>query len=384
MARATPNTFHKHGIEVNRTDNHHLMSLSFGLLKTLNSQPLPLLDMDHKLTALLIGAGNQGFVHLRSLAALEKRGELTIAAVCDPNEQALERVKSAFPHVEVYTDYKQAIQSTWPSFAILCLPNLAYTEALEYCFERGIHVMKEKPLALTISEAEKYLNLADRTNCLLFVAQQRFHHPHYLKAKNWLRHIGKVLYFNYNFTLNDKRYSWYWERDQGGGSWYGLGWHACSALYHFLGQPETMSVHWISSGKRSFTYDTDDTTVINCTYGDGTIATAFTSVVSPEKSEAIYIQGRSGSIQLTRSGVRLFNNEGEVLAEDKRMPSEEELYSAQVREMIQRCMARRDDNARSISIMKMIQTGIISARQKGRQTRVDPCGHAGGPMSIAL
>jgi predicted dehydrogenase len=128
--------------------------------------------------------------------------------------------------------------------------------------------------------------------------------------------VGEILLFDYDFVLQDpgeSKSKWYWDGTAGGGCWYGLGWHACFLIAWYLGLPDQIRVQMIRSNRRNWPYQTDDTTVFECSYKDGPLVRGFTSVVGVEKREQLFIQGTKGTIQVDRAGAVLFDAKGTVV-----------------------------------------------------------------------
>ncbi|MBQ0733517.1 Gfo/Idh/MocA family protein [Aquimarina celericrescens] len=324
-----------------------------------------------KFNLALIGCGNQGASHLSSIIDLHKQGRICFSGICDKNEDHIFKFKKTIDfEITTSTSYIDFLNDNDIDIAVLSLPNDLYKEVLEICFRRGIHVLKEKPFGLNLNESISYIELSRKHNCLLRIAQQRKHHIFYKKASNWIKSIGTIRFIDYKFTLNDTKNSWYWVKEKGGGSWYGLGWHACFVIHYFLGLPEMIQAKFLTSQKRNFDYSTDDTVFLECKYNTGTIVKALLSVVSTDKKEEIYMSGSLGNIRLNRKEVTLFSNTGEILDHDNNYYPWELAYSEQLSVFISDC-ERLDKEKNNIELlngcetMQMVEAGFMSAKNEG-------------------
>jgi predicted dehydrogenase len=262
----------------------------------------------------IIGAGKQGQEHLFAVEQLVAKGEMTLAGLCDLNAQMAqlqgERLRTSW-----YTDYRQLVWEQRPELVILSVPNNAYDEIIRFCIAEGVNILKEKPLAFTYEQGNAYLQLARENNLLFVTSQQRFY-TRFAGVRHWLERLGDLLLYDYEFSLRSgdgNQSRWYWEREAGGGCWYGLGWHACFLMAWYLGLPDQMRVRTFSSNRRNWSYQTDDTAVFEASYQGGPLARGFVSVVGIEKRERLLIQGTKGTITVDRECAVLYDSKGTMV-----------------------------------------------------------------------
>lgn len=125
--------------------------------------------------------------------------------------------------------------------AVVAVPNVAHATVTSALLDRGIHVLCEKPLALTWSEALGLCSLAEERRVVLAVGfAQRFHPTtHLLTAAMENGLIGDVLGYDAEFGA---RFAWptvsgfYFDRAQaGGGVLMSEGIHTLDRLIHWFG-----------------------------------------------------------------------------------------------------------------------------------------------------
>ena len=98
----------------------------------------------------VIGCGAISHSHLRSYAANE---EAQIVAVADPI-QAVAEARAQEYDTKAYTDYAAMLRSEELHAVSICTPPPSHREITEHAAARGLHVLCEKPLAMSVSEGE--------------------------------------------------------------------------------------------------------------------------------------------------------------------------------------------------------------------------------------
>jgi predicted dehydrogenase len=115
----------------------------------------------------VVGVGLMGVLFARLLEQ-SARGRLIALAEADASRHsALEKDFG----VPVYTDCYQLLDSTKPDAAVIATSDQAHLEPATAVLERGIPLLIEKPLALTVADAERIVRTAAATKTLLMVAQ---------------------------------------------------------------------------------------------------------------------------------------------------------------------------------------------------------------------
>ncbi len=75
--------------------------------------------------------------------------------------------RPAVPESLIFSDWKKMIDQTKPDFVWAFTPTNEHVDVVRYCAPRGIHVMMEKPLAATYTEALEIQALARKHNILV-------------------------------------------------------------------------------------------------------------------------------------------------------------------------------------------------------------------------
>jgi predicted dehydrogenase len=113
----------------------------------------------------IIGAGYWGPNLVRNFSTC---GVTEVIAVCDANPQRLEAIGKNWPHVKLVHSVEELI-ALKPDAVAIATPVSTHFPLAKQCLEAGLHVMVEKPLAATTSEAQALVEIADRCGKVLMV-----------------------------------------------------------------------------------------------------------------------------------------------------------------------------------------------------------------------
>lgn len=92
------------------------------------------------------------------LYGLESSDILELCAVCDSREDAASR--DHFSRYPFYTDYREMIEREGLDIIIISTPPSTHFEIASYALERGIDVICEKPIVLSMDEYRMLLDIA--------------------------------------------------------------------------------------------------------------------------------------------------------------------------------------------------------------------------------
>lgn len=142
-----------------------------------------------KLRAAAIGVGSLGRHHARNYAELGREGRLEFAGVCDANAETA---------VQIATDNECASFADWRDLldkvdaVSIATPTETHCEIACEFLEKGVHVLVEKPIALSLDEADKIIAAAKRSGAKLMVGQLERFNPAMVALRP---HVTRPLYF---------------------------------------------------------------------------------------------------------------------------------------------------------------------------------------------
>ena len=110
--------------------------------------------------------------HEHNLAVQATEG-LALAAVCDTNPERLAAALALAPDAATFIDATDLLDSGLLDVVVVSTPPNSHAHWARQALERGIHVVLEKPMALTTRECDDLMALAADRELLLIVYQNR-------------------------------------------------------------------------------------------------------------------------------------------------------------------------------------------------------------------
>ena len=115
---------------------------------------------------LLCGYGSAG--KYVSLVA-EDSGRAYIKAVFDPNKEKKAEAKATYPDAILGNDLRSLIRDTRPDIVAVASPDHLHADQTIMALELGSHVLVEKPMTTTVSDAERVIKVAEETGLTVMV-----------------------------------------------------------------------------------------------------------------------------------------------------------------------------------------------------------------------
>lgn len=194
----------------------------------------------------LIGAG--GIANAHAGAIKSSGGRLSLAAVVDPVEAnrkklADEHGAKHFASVEELVSAKKGGLDVHG--AVVCTPPSVRVPIVHQCFEAGLHVMTEKPIAHNAADAQALATLADRfPKQVAAVGYCHRFTPAIIEMKKLVAsgRIGRLTRFENAFACDLPGHETKWMSDlktAGGGAFIDMGCHSLD-LFHYMVGPSAV------------------------------------------------------------------------------------------------------------------------------------------------
>jgi len=173
------------------------------------------------------------------LSAVDRDPTLTLAAVCDLDEDKLTPWRRA--GLAVFTDYRELLDSGLVDGVVITLPNDLHAEVACAALRQGVAVCCEKPMAITVADAQRMVDAATSSGSVLFTAFHRRYNRHLenLAARLPADHgrIARVVHrYHENIEEHTGGDAWYLDLDRcGGGCVIDNGPNALDAVRYLLG-----------------------------------------------------------------------------------------------------------------------------------------------------
>lgn len=249
----------------------------------------------------LIGCGRISGKHLESISQL--KNDLKLVAVCDIVK---ERAKDAGEKygVDRYTDYQKMLERDDIDVVSICTPSGLHPEHGIAAAKRGIHIVVEKPMAITLEGADQLIRACDQAKVQLFVVQQNRLNTtmQLLKRAVDKNRFGKIYMIQSNvFWQRPQSYydmtKWRgtWEFD--GGSFMNQASHYVDAIQWLIGPVESVIAETATMARH---IETEDTGSAILKFRNGVIGTInVTMLTYPKNFEgSITILGEKGTVKV--------------------------------------------------------------------------------------
>ena len=192
----------------------------------------------------IIGSQFAADIHAEAFRLMPDEAE--VVAVASPTPGHAEKLAKKYDIPRIFTDYKQMLAEDDIEMVTIAAPNFLHARMTIDAANAGKHVVCEKPLCMTLEEADLMIETCKRKGVLLMYAEELFFAPKYVKAKEMAEQgaFGKV----YMVKQCEKHFGphapWFWDVERsGGGVFMDMGCHGIAFCYWFLERPHIKSVY---------------------------------------------------------------------------------------------------------------------------------------------
>ncbi|MDD4476613.1 MAG: Gfo/Idh/MocA family oxidoreductase [Patescibacteria group bacterium] len=228
--------------------------------------------MTKEIKIAIIGYGKRGKTHLRNYS---KINGAKVVAICDvDNNIILDR------NIKYYQDFKKMIDSEKIDAISICTPTNEHYPIALYCLRKGIHVLCEKPITLTIKQAQELSYVAQKNKLTLQVGYHLKFDGLISKFKSIINsnELGKILMIRAR-QAHDwgglKPFGWLLNKSKsGGGTIIDNASHYLNLFEYLLGNIE--EIHAFSNNL-SFKKDVEDNAIITMKFKTGILGEIETS-----------------------------------------------------------------------------------------------------------
>ncbi|MBK8252294.1 MAG: Gfo/Idh/MocA family oxidoreductase [Polyangiaceae bacterium] len=248
----------------------------------------------------IVGAGRWGINHVRAFARLP---EVTIAAVCDIHPNALLRARTFAPSARSVHTLEEVLAAPDIDAVVLATPARTHAPMAEAVLRAGKHLLVEKPLALTVADAERVVQIAADVERILMVGHLMLYHPvvHHMRRVIESGELGTIHYLyalrvNLGIVRRDENAMW------------SLAPHDLSTILHLTGDiPKSVTAR----GGAYLQPDVADVVFLNLRFQSGVVAQIQTSWLDPRKERRLTVVGSKKMMEMNdvspRSKLQIFD-----------------------------------------------------------------------------
>jgi predicted dehydrogenase len=223
----------------------------------------------HKLGICIVGCGEMGALHAEAYSELADPVELFF---CSRSEKA-RVLAERFGGRKWFHDVDRAIACDGVDVVDICLPHHLHAPVAVESFQHGKHVITEKPIAMTLNEADEMLSAAEKAGKKFMVCENIGLHPHVLKLKECIEtgRIGEPFFIQANAMQFWESSSLGWRADvgqSGGGILIDLGVHFVHALIYLGGNVKDVHARFSRAARKG---EGEDTAILSLGFVRGAI-----------------------------------------------------------------------------------------------------------------
>lgn len=107
----------------------------------------------------VVGLGNMGSYHISYLEKTPLAGA-RLSAICDCDSKRLEAAGAQCPRARQFARFEDMLKSGEVDAVLIATPHYQHPDMAIAAFENGLHVLCEKPLAVTVKQARRMIGAA--------------------------------------------------------------------------------------------------------------------------------------------------------------------------------------------------------------------------------
>ena len=285
-----------------------------------------------------LGFVNADHLHFGGVmqAALEVPWAEVVGMVVD-DEELQAWAKAQFPSVPLFTDPDEFYDTAKPQAIATCADNFSSIDIVADAAERGVHVMKEKPMAASLAIADEMLVTANRAGTRLMINWPTNWQPAYHFAKklvdegrigrvwqvyNRAGHGGPPVDFQKRGPVARVGWSWLIDRElNGGGAYVDFCSYGAVITRWFMGQPSRVYAMGGRYVQGHFTVEDNAVLLMGYPKGHAVLEGTWSTPATPLRIPTM-IYGTEGTISIAGNEVQIATR-----SDDPRNPKVEKLVA---------------------------------------------------------
>lgn len=252
----------------------------------------------------LIGCGRISPNHI----AAAKTNKLDVVAICDVESDNMEDKAVKFDlsaDVKRYVDYREMLQNEQPELVAIATESGKHADIALDCIEAGCNIIIEKPIALSLEDADRIIEAADRKGVKVCACHQNRFNKSVQKIREALEQhrFGKLFYGTAHIRWN-RGYEYYsrakwrgtWEQD--GGALMNQCIHNIDLLRWMMGD-DVVEVVGITDKLNHDYIEAEDLGIALIRFANGSygIIEGTTDIYPHNLEETLYLFGAKGTVK---------------------------------------------------------------------------------------
>ena len=250
-----------------------------------------------------------GLGHIAQVAVLpafahaRKNSRLTALVSGDPEKLKTLGRRYHVDHLFSYREYDDCLRSGMVDAVYIALPNHLHADYSIRAARAGIHVLCEKPMAVTEKECRAMIQAAERAGIKLMIAYRLHFEEANMTAVRIVRSgkLGNPRFFTSSFSMQVRPNNIRTDKEKGGGTLYDIGIYCINAVRYLFGAEPTEVFAFSSANKKDPRFkEIDEMTSVLLRFPDGRLA-AFSSSFGAADVASYRVVGTKGDVRLDQA-----------------------------------------------------------------------------------
>jgi len=280
----------------------------------------------HKMQVGVIGLGHQSLED--HIPAIQSSRDIELVGVVEVDDKKLKSFLAENKGIKGYKNFEDLFSNHDLDFVVVAVPHYLHYEIVKKAIQNKIHVLKEKPLTISLATAKELNRLAKENNVQVMVTLQRRFNPIYSTFLQLIDKIGTPFFIEakYTFFTRAPHEGWRCKKElAGGGCLIDMGYHIIDLLMWYFGLPNRLFAEMSCVAREGIECDVEDTAQVVFEYESKRVfGSLLVSRVIPPKQEYINVIGTRGIIHLERGRIERYSPNGglqEALQREHHWPS---------------------------------------------------------------
>ena len=255
----------------------------------------------------LIGCGRIAVNHIKAAV----NNHLDIVAVCDPIPEAMEALLAKHgiekdTSIHRYADYREMIEAEHPTLVGIATESGLHAEIALYCIDHGVNLIIEKPMAMSMADAEEIIRRSEEKGVKVSACHQNRFNVAVQETRKALEagRFGKLSHgsIHVRWNRNQDYYTqapWRGTWAQDGGCLMNQCIHGIDLLRWMMGD-EVDEVYGVTKQQFHHYLECEDVGLAVVKFKNGAIGTieGTTNVYPKNLEETLYLFGETGTVKI--------------------------------------------------------------------------------------
>ena len=287
----------------------------------------------------ILGCGGFAHRHAQNLITLPEEIELSV--FCDHHEQNAHAFSEKYSDEKamIFTDHREMFEKADLDLVVICLPPFAHSDEVELAAQHGVHILMEKPIALSSEHAWRMVEATEKAGIKTQVGFMFRFGAAIERLKELIRseEVGPAGLMSARYFCNSLHAPWWRDRSKSGGQLVEQIIHMVDLMRYLMG--DALSVY--SRQENLFHRDVADYTVedVSATvfgFQGGAIGVIYaTNGAIPGKWINDYrLVSQKLTAEFTNANNALFYFTAETPVRSETITSEKNVYLAELQDLL--------------------------------------------------